>query len=367
MDNSGTQQSHLTKKQIDAIKDGAVKAEKEGRPVKGQLAVLNEHNLLNMLAPQTYGGLQLAVPEALQIVEQLAAADGSIGWLSANAAIASWGKGFLHADTAKELINEKTYVAGTIYTGGTAEKTKGGYTLNGKWKHVTGIGDALAFIANCSVSENGAKIEDEAQTEQVLSFILLKSEFSLLPWNPLGLAGAGSQDVEVKNVKVPSNRAFTMNGEHATNNARLYQYPYLQLSEAFLSVAVAGMAAHFTELCNETIRGMRDARGALLVNDHMVQDTMDKYVQKLNDARVKLYYAAELTWQACANQQTIKDTILYKVSAAAQDLTKKARECADALYPFCGMAAMDKTTELNRIWRDLHTASQERLIVFGGQ
>ena len=103
-----------------------------------------------------------------------------------------------------------------------------------------------------------------------------------------------------------------------------------------------------------------------VINEPSVQETFDKYTQRLNDARTKLYYAVDLSWQACVNSKQIKEAILYKVSSGAYDLAKKARECVDALYPYCGLAAANKDCELNRVWRDLHTASQHRLLVFGG-
>ncbi|MCW3121586.1 MAG: acyl-CoA dehydrogenase [Flavipsychrobacter sp.] len=357
----------MKQKQLDAIREQAAKAEKDAKPTRAQLAQLYEQNFFNLLAPAAYGGLQLAIPEALQVLENLSWADGSMGWLTAKGVIAGWAGGFINPEVGKELLSgDKVHVTGTNEVSGIAEKTKTGYTVTGHWSHVAGIAEASAFIAHCTIMENGATIKDEAHKEQVLSFILLKDELTLSVCSSMGLASAGCHDVDVKNLKVAANRAFILTAEHAAANARLYQYPYLQLSEAVLAATVSGMATRLTELCQGMINEMKDNNGAPLINDNMVQDTIEKYTQKMNDARVKLYYAAELTWQACVNQQTIKDTILYKVSAAAQDLTRKARECTDAILPFCGIAAMDKGSEINRVWRDLHTASQEKLLVFGG-
>jgi len=103
-----------------------------------------------------------------------------------------------------------------------------------------------------------------------------------------------------------------------------------------------------------------------MLNEHIIQDTLEKYTQRINDARSKFYYAVALSWQASVNSKQIKDAILYKVSFGAFDLAKRAREAVDALYPYCGLVAADKNSEINRVWRDLHTASQHHLLVFGG-
>ncbi len=368
MNNTIQPVSVLKQKHIDVIRDSAARAEKDGKLTKAQINIINEQNWFKILAPSSLGGLQLPLPDALLILEALACADGSTGWTVTRCAIAGWSAGFLNADIAKEIFSgDKACIAGSGEATGTAEKTKSGYTVNGKWSLVSGTHEATAFIANCVITQNGTPVKDEDNKTQVLAFLFLNNEATVLPtWNAMGLAGTSCNDIEVKNLKVPSARAFKISGDNAKSGARLYQYPLQQLSEAAMSVNISGMAFHFIDVCRELLTQMKNSNGVALINDNLVDDTFDKYIQKLNDARVKLFYAVELTWQSCVNQQQIKDTILYKVSAASQDLTKRARECVDALYPFCGISSTDKGSEINRIWRDLHTASHESLLVYGG-
>ncbi len=357
----------LKQKQIDTIRDAAARSEKDGRLAKAQLNAINEQNWFRIFSPSSYGGLQLPLPDGLQILESLAWADGSTGWAVTKNAIAGWITAFFNADIIKETGGgEKIAIAGNETTG-TAEKTKSGYTINGKWRHASQSAEAAAFMASCIVTQGGQPLKGEDNKNQVLTFLLLKDEVTVSASpNSLGLAAAASGDFEVKNLKIPAARAVKIAGENAKVNARLFQYPFLQLSEAAMAVNISGMAFHFIDSCFEILEQMKGFNGAPLMSDNMVEDTFEKHMQKLNDARVKLYYAVELTWQSCVNQQPIKDTILYKVSSASQDLTRKARECVDALYPFCGPDAMDKSSEINRVWRDLHTASHEPLLVFGG-
>jgi hypothetical protein len=44
-----------------------------------------------------------------------------------------------------------------------------------------------------------------------------------------------------------------------------------------------------------------------------------------------------------------------------QALVRQCREIVDALYPCCGLQAADPRTEISRVWRDFHTASQHAL------
>jgi hypothetical protein len=53
------------------------------------------------------------------------------------------------------------------------------------------------------------------------------------------------------------------------------------------------------------------------------------------------------------------------VSEASLALAKQAQHIVNVLYPYCGLRAASPDTEINRVWRDLHTASQHALLTFG--
>jgi alkylation response protein AidB-like acyl-CoA dehydrogenase len=368
MNNSSHPSSVLKQKFAEAIRDAAIRAEKEGKLTKTQLSLIYEQQWLKMLAPSAYEGMQLSLPEALQLIESIAWADGSAGWLVTLSALNGWFGGFMDPGTAKSIFSgEKVLVAGNTDAHGTAQKTGAGYTINGKWAFASGAQDATAFVANCIVTQKGTPVKDSNNEPQVVSFVLLKNEVTVVPsWNAMGLVATASHGFEIKDQVVAADRAFKVSGDAAKVASQLYQFPYTELSEAALAVNVSGLAFHFLDLCEALFAEKKNSRGTLLSNDDTVQEVYQKHTQKLTDARTKLYYAIDLSWQACVHNQPIKPAILYKVSAGAYDLSRRARECADALYPYCGMSAIDKTSEINRVWRDLHTASQHSLLVFGG-
>jgi hypothetical protein len=53
--------------------------------------------------------------------------------------------------------------------------------------------------------------------------------------------------------------------------------------------------------------------------------------------------------------------MLQKVSEASQALAKQSLLVVDHLYPHSGLIAADQNQEINRVWRNIHTASQHRL------
>jgi len=114
----------LKQELVNTIRTEAAAAEKQGKLTKKQLNLAYEQDWLNMLTPSAYGGKQLSLPDAIQLQEALACADGSLGWMATLCSGAGWLSGFMEPGFAKSLLEgEKVYLAGSGSITGTAEKT----------------------------------------------------------------------------------------------------------------------------------------------------------------------------------------------------------------------------------------------------
>lgn len=360
MNNSSVAFSEFSSQQTELIRESAVKAEKEGKLTKAQLNLIYELGMFKMFVPLPYGGKQTPLPEALKLIESVSAADGSLGWTVVQCALAGWMSAFAKYDGVQaELNNNKLCVAGSYEINGEAEKTKNGYTVNAVMNYVSGSVEANLFLVNCMVTENGAT--------SVVSFLIPRSDVDVQStWNAMGLSATGSNTCVIKNLAVAKDKGFVVGNDGADADSPLYRFPVVQLTEAARAVSIAGMASHFGNLCEELFaaRGIADADSFAV---GQLRDVFDKHNARLQDAHTKLSYAVDLSWQACVHNQKVKEAILYKVSSGANELVKRAREFADAILPYCGLPAVDRSSEINRVWRDLHTAGQDKLLVYGLQ
>ena len=50
------------------------------------------------------------------------------------------------------------------------------------------------------------------------------------------------------------------------------------------------------------------------------------------------------------------------LNAASLALVSAGRNAVDTLYPYCGLHAADARSAINRVWRDLHTATQHAML-----
>jgi indole-3-acetate monooxygenase len=302
-----------------------------------QLAIIYQHNWFRMLVPQEYGGLAYTLPELLFFEEALAWADGSVGWTVTLCAGAGWFCGFLDKDLVNAFFpNPKTCIAGSGTPSGIAKKNGDQYEISGRWQYASGAGIATAFTANC-------RLEDD----QVKSFIFLPKEVIVQEnWNSVGLVATGSHSFEVKQLSLPLSRCFQIDACSARLTQPIYQFPFLQLAETTIAVNSAGMAARFMELCVDAITFNR----------------LQESKMQLESIRRRFYQLVISSWDTCSAGRMIDDRVLQNLSHCSKELAHTARRITDELYPYCGLGAADLASEINRVWRNLHTASQHGLM-----
>ena len=334
------------------IRGEGLQAELERNLTKKQQGIIHQHGWLNMYVPKEYGGLGVSFPQILRMEESLSWADGSAAWVVTLCSGAAWFIGFLDPGLVQEIFtNSKICFAGSGAVTGTANKTRTGYEINGYWSHATGALLADVFTVNCKVLNDGIQLIGENGEPVVTSFLLRKNEVIIHEtWNSMGMIATGSHAMEVKNKTIPINRAFTISPSTAFLKNPVYQYPFLQLAETTLSVNLSGMASRFLDLCGEIISRRQ-------VTDRLLDDN----TTLLDSLRSDFFLKTDAAWEALLLQSRIPDQLLSDVTGVSHRLAVGCRKIINDLYPLCGLAAADTRSEINRVFRNFHTAGQHAL------
>jgi len=346
----------LSNRAVELIRRVAPKAEISRQLQSDQLELIYKQRWLKMFVPKKSGGLELSIPKVLSIEESLAWADGSTGWLITLCAGAAWFVGFLHPELTREIfINDAVCIAGSGSPSGSAEITPEGYLLNGYWKYASGSLHATAFTANCLIKKNGKQLLNKVGKPLIMPFLMKPDEVTIhKTWNSTGMIATGSNSFEVKNLMLSESRSFHVNPGAAVIDNPVFRYPFLQLAETTLTVNLSGLAVRFLDLCEEIVS---TKTGKSSPSTKRVRQAK----QKLNNKRIQFFNAAGTSWKSCVSKDVIPATELRKVSSASHQLAKQALQSVDQTYPLCGLIAADAGHEINRVWRDIHTASQHSL------
>ncbi|WP_316777598.1 acyl-CoA dehydrogenase [Pedobacter antarcticus] len=356
----------LSTEEKDCIHQYAALSEEQGKlhPVILELAYSKQW--FKLFVPASYGGPQLLLPEILRLEEALAAEDGSLAWTVTLCSGAGWFAGFLDPELAADVFSDpEVCFAGSGAIGGTAVESEAGYTINGYWKYASGALHATVFTANCQLLDhNNNPLKDDAGNQVIRSFILKKDEVELVPgWSYFGLAATGSHAFEVKDLQVPANRTFQIN-ENIKLNSPGFDYPFLQMAETTLAVNSAGMTAHFLTLAAESFSSRSGLKRYTDDQVKFFEKELSSCTKALQEARTNFYTTFDASWAQLTEENNIDQELLDAVSLSSRKLAHIARQITDTLYPYCGLEAARKETEINRVWRDIHTASQHSLLTF---
>lgn len=352
----------LSSEDVQTIRQQSAEAEQHGKLTPVLLDLIYRQQWFKMLVPATYGGLALSLPEVVRLEESLSWADGSLGWVITLCSGAGWFAGFIDPLLAAQiLVDEKLCIAGSGASTGTAEIEGDGFRINGTWKYASGVHHATHITVNCVITKNKEPQLMASGQSLVLPFILDRKNVELLPgWKYVGMIATGSDAYTIKNVWVSQSHCFKIEPAAAQVKLPLYAYPFLQLAEATLAANLSGMAVHFLDLC-KNIFEEKAARFAEQSDEKrkIIFDALHENEMQLHNKRGAFYEALSASWIEPCNQ-----ALLQQVSTYSRQLALISREAVDHLYPYCGLLAAAPNTEINRVWRDLHTASQHSLLTF---
>ena len=347
----GPASSFIDPADITLLRRLAPEAERLGQLHPGQLDLLHHHRWFNLFVPTRNNGLDCSLLDGLRIQEGAAWVDGSFGWTLTLCSGANWFIRFLDSALAGELFsNPFVCFAGSGRPSGIARQNPdGSYTISGHWKYATGAPHATAFTANCVIEKKDKRLLDPNGQPLIYSFVFLASEVQIhSDWSATGLLATASHSFSVDDLRVPANRCFIIDPDAG----------FISFAKATLAVNSSGMAAHFLDLAAELF----DRR-----NDDKIR--RERSIQLLHEARSRLDTARNVFYGAITSPLTATGldptvfSLLDPIPPFSTLLAATALQLVDELYPWCGLAAATPGTEINRVWRDIHTASQHGLLL----
>ena len=331
-----------------------------------QRAVIHRRQWLKMLAPRSLGGAELPLPAVVRLEEQLASIDGSTAWVVTLCAGAGWFAGFLPPALARDILaSRRLCVAGSGAPSGFADMESDGFRLSGRWDYASGAPMATHFTLNAVLREHGQVLTDSVGGPRIRAFIVPAQQVEFVPsWSSIGLRATASHSYRMDGQWVTKDHGFDIDAACATAPGPLYRFPFLGLAFVTLAANVAGMASHFLRLARPLIAGRKHARtGLLLVESPLVMDHVRHFETGVEAARTHFYALLDRTWALVLEGRPVTGDEALALQSASLALANTARQAVDELYPYCGLQAAREGIDINRVWRDLHTATQHALFL----
>jgi indole-3-acetate monooxygenase len=351
---------------INEIQFQAAIAEKSGGLTPSLLSIIYKHKLFNLYVPAVSGGKEMQLPDAVRLLEYLSSVDGALGWIITLCSGANWFIGFLEKEVAAFFFSdERVCLAGSGAITGKATITDGGYIVKGRWKYATGAPHATAFTANCVLQKDGDIPLEEGGSKITRSFIFKRDEVTLIDdWRTTGMKATASQSFEVNNVFVTESRCFSIDATTVELPQAVYRFPFLQFAEVTIAINFCGMATHFTNECRVLFDWQIKDKAYSCAKASEMLEALGRATSILEGKRSVFYETLVDVWEKGKENRNWNSAPLQQLSTHSLMLAKACLRVVDELYPYCGMAAANETTVINKIWRDIHTASQHELMKF---
>src|SRR3954470_10439873 len=283
------------------IKAAADQLERSRRGPDDLIQALGEAGVFRMLVPASLGGGEVDPVTQMEVLESIARADGSAGWVWAILSGTAWTPSSLRPDVAAEILADPdTRLAGTlaIASGGRAVTTDGGYVLSGRWPFGSGSQHAHWLISRSVVFDGDAPKLDEATGGPVTRVLVFpRSEATILDtWDVTGLSGTGSNDYTVSELFVPEERTFELTGLTPYHQGPLYLGRFFLLAHGAHALGIARAAVDTLTAMMTTKREGASGAGALVRDRVYVQVAVAQAEALVRGGRAYLWEATRQIW-----------------------------------------------------------------------
>lgn len=338
-----------------AISDLSTEIETERRLPQQLVDDLTAAQVFQLYQPRSIGGPEVDPLTAFEVCEELARADGSVGWCAQVSAAVTVFLAWIDPDALAEMAatsDRPLHVAGSARPLGTAIRTDDGYRIKGHWNYASGVRHANWFLGTCFVDAAGS------QTTRSMLIPIEDGEV-VANWDVVGMRGTGSDDFVIDDVDVPRSR-IGANHWIQQRSEPLYS-PKLAMIATW--APTAGVAIGLAQGALDALTNLADHTSTSsptpLGDRDDVQQAVAEAEAITSAARAFCVEAIGGAWTALANgDEAGLARAVARAQIAITHSMSEAVRVSDLCFHAAGTNAISTENRLERFFRDAHTAAQ---------
>ena len=344
---------------LHTVREGGDQGERERNLPPHVARAMADAGICRMLAPRAIGGLEIDPVTQLDVIEQLAYAEPSAGWVAQVYSSNSHVAGFLPPETGSELFgrNPGAIMSGTLAAPyGRARVVDGGFQVSGRWPYGSGCTNAdwLGFTVGVYVGDE-PRLDRDNLPEQRIVVVPAASATIHDTWHVGGLRGTGSHDVELQNVFVPDSWAFWWT-DTPSHPGPLYKHRWWLLAHGAQRLGVARAAI---DALYELAQVKAPTRSTVIIRDRPITQMQYAQAQAMyQSARAFLWDTTGRLWAQASAGQPLSQKDMAMARLANTNASVVAAQVADLMFSAAGGTAIQNSHPIERLFRDAHAAAQ---------
>lgn len=353
---------------VPLLRSNGAKADEARRLPEESLSVLEGAGIFRICSPKRFGGYEGDIRTYMDTIAEVGRGCGSAAWVAFISNTGAWIAGYFPEEAQKEIFegNPDTRFIGVLAPTASSKKVEGGYAVTGRWGYASGSLHAHWALLTVPIEQkDGSK---------GLGLILVPmKELSIEDtWFSVGVRGSGSNTVIASDVFVPDHRVLPLSAVMAHNAlgdpARTNAY-----RQAFAATAVIAVAAPVLGMANAALEMTRER---LSTGGKRIAYSVYDDVRKSPAMQLQMAEAASLISVGNTVVKGWCDRIVASASAR-QELSfeerarmraelglamQHCREGVDLLLSVQGASAFAESNPIQRVWRDIETATRHGLL-----
>ena len=346
-------------------------AEEEGRIPDETIEDLHRIDAFRAVVPESYGGMEVPFPAIPQIFRILGRGCISTGWsmgflIYHNFQFAHYPKKLQDATFGTRGF---TMAAGQVMPSGQAERTGGGFILNGRWGYATGIfhSDYMALAAPVL----GEETDDGKPV--MYRFAVRTEEFEILDtWHVAAMKATGSHDVVLKDVFVPDYHGIPVESlrERTSPGLDIHPGPLWRVPLlSFMSFGAVGPMVGAADAMFELVSKILETKVGAYSGDRQ-QDLM---TQRVRLAGIKMEYDATVSlfeqkiselWEVVVRGEQPTRTHRAEMRIVVAHVARKCHQIVNDLALIAGSRGNYIDSHIQRFQRDANALATHAIFEY---
>ncbi len=316
--------------------------------------------------PDDLGGPGVTAVESLEVIEEFAYHDGSVGWCVAIASTSSLTSSYLPDPYAAELFGHADAIGGGFVApqGKARPADGGGLWVTGRWQWGSGTKHCTTIAGGCMLVDTDGRRQPRSDGLAVPFAYFEPGDVTFIEtWDVAGLAGSGSVDYSVTDAFVPEGRWVQIGRDQPVRNNVWSRFSFFGLLAAGVAATAVGIARRSIDELVALAQSKRpQGSKRTLAERSALQAATAQAEASLRSAWAFLTDTTEDCWQTAiaGHEQTTEQRRLIRL--AASHATQTSAAVASSMYTNAGGAAVYRTSPLQRCMRDTAVATQHAMV-----
>jgi alkylation response protein AidB-like acyl-CoA dehydrogenase len=342
------------------VREHAEAGERDRRIARPVTEALLDAGLFHMSVPRAFGGRELTPKEMVLCIEELARGDASTGWCVGKATCSALVARSLPEPVLHEMFDDRKSIGACVLASkGQAIAVPGGIRMTGRWSYATTSQDCT-WIALGTLVSDGDQLRKLPNGQPVRHLAILnRNEFQVCDtWHVSGLAGSGSQDVEVTAQFIPEARVVGLFSQR-TLHTPLYGFPIFALLRVLDAAAALGVGRRAIEEFADLAKQKASAWGGNLRDQASAQQFVGQAEGMVRSGRAFLLEAVGDAWAATQGATSIDVEHRVMMTLAATEAVSRVTAAVSLMYREGGVTSMMTEHTMQRLFRDIHAITQD--------